>query len=56
MKLSAPTQPIWLLSVILVAVGIVGNLVTIPFVSVYAFWIVVAGYILLFLGSVLKGF
>ena len=56
MKLSAPTRSIWLLSVILAALGVIGKIVLLPVVSVYAFWILVAGYILLFLSTVLKGF
>ncbi len=56
MKLSAPKKNVWLVSLILAILGVIGAVVTVPFLSVYAFWLVVIGYILLFLGTVLKGF
>lgn len=56
MKRSAPTYPVWLISLILAALGVIGSFIAIPFVSAYAFWLVVVGYVLLFLGTILKGF
>ncbi len=56
MKLSAPTQLVWLISLILAALGFIGTLIAIPVVSVNALWFVLVGYILLFLGTILKGF
>ena len=55
MKLNAPTQNFWWISVILVVIGVVGQFVAIPFVTVYSFWIVTVGFILLALSTVLKG-
>jgi len=55
MRLSAPKQGIFLLSVILAVLGVVGTFVSIPFVSMYAFWVVVAGFVLLAAGTAMKG-
>jgi hypothetical protein len=56
MRLTPPKKWVFWVSVILGAVGLVGKLVAIPFVSAYAFWIVLVGLILLILGNALKGF
>lgn len=55
MTLSAPTQLIFWISVILAVLGIIGLFATIPFVTMYAFWFVVAGYIVLAAGCLMKG-
>jgi len=54
--LSAPTVPVFLISVVLAVLALLGHFVSIPFVSMYQFWVAIAAYVLLFLGSVLKGF
>jgi len=56
MKLSAPKKSTWLISMIIAIVGLVSALVAIPFVSPIAFWLVSMAYIVLFLGTMLKGF
>jgi len=56
MRLNAPKKIVFWISVILAALGIIGSLVSLPFISGFAFWLVVIGYVLLFLGNVLKGF
>ena len=56
MKLSAPKQIVFLISLILAIIAVVSHFVGIPFVSLYQFWILLAGYVLLALGVVLKGF
>jgi hypothetical protein len=55
MKLNAPTKNWWWISVILAIIGLIGYFVAIPFVSVYAFWFVVVGFVLLALSTVMKG-
>ncbi len=55
MKLNAPKKITWLISLIIGALGIVAHLVAIPVLSVYAFWLVVVGFVLLVLGTFLKG-
>jgi len=55
MRLNSPKQITWIISLILGIVGIVGYFVTIPFVTVYAFWFVVVGLVLMLLATALKG-
>lgn len=58
MNLSAPTFWVFIVSVILAAVGILSMFVFIPWVSeslVRGFWILAAGYVLLLAGNVTKG-
>jgi len=54
MKLSAPKKVTWWVALIVGAVGILANFVTIPFLSEYAFWLVVIGFVLLVLATYLK--
>ena len=56
MRLTPPTKNVFWISVILAALGLIGTFVAIPFVSAYAFWFVLIGYVLLFLGNAAKGF
>jgi hypothetical protein len=55
MKLSAPKQTVWLVAVILGVLGILGNFVSIPMVTTYAFWLVAVGFAALALGTAMKG-
>ncbi len=55
MKLNAPKKITWLISLIVGVLGIVAFFVAIPVVSVHAFWFVVVGFVLLLLGTFLKG-
>jgi hypothetical protein len=56
MRLSAPKKATWWIAVIVGVVGILANFVTIPVLSGFAFWLVVIGFVLLALGTYLKGF
>ena len=56
MKLTPPTKNVFWISVVLVVLGIVASFFCIPFLSGIALWLVVAGYVLLFLGNAMKGF
>ncbi len=55
MKLTPPKQITWWIAVILGVLGLLGTLVTIPFVSTYAFWFVIVGLALLALATLIKG-
>lgn len=55
MKLNEPKVVTFWLAVILGVLGIIANLVTIPVLSGIAFWLVVAGLVVLVLGNLLKG-
>lgn len=54
MRLSAPKVTTWWIAVVLGALGILANLGTIAALSGYAFWLVVAGFILLVLATLLN--
>ena len=55
MKLSKPKVITWWIAVILGVLGILATLGTIPVLSGYAFWLVVAWFVLLSLGTLLSG-
>jgi hypothetical protein len=55
MKLSAPTQPVWLIAIILGIVGILGHYMPIAAVSPYSFVLVCIAFILLSLACMVKG-
>jgi len=54
MKLSAPKQVTWWIAVIVGVVGILVNFITIPVLSGLTFWLVVVGFVLLALATLLK--
>jgi hypothetical protein len=56
MRLNAPKMITWVISLVLGALGFIALLgVNIPFVSMYACWIILVGLVLLLLGNMLKG-
>ena len=55
MKLSAPKQSLWMVAVVLGVLGVLGNFVAIPVVTVNAFWFVTVGFAVLVLGTAFKG-
>jgi hypothetical protein len=56
MRLNPPKKIVFYISIALAVVGLIASLFTIPFLSDFAFWLVLVAYILLALGNVLKGF
>ena len=55
MNLSAPTKPIFFISLILAVFAVLGVYMPIPFISGNAFWVAVIAYVVLLLGNVAKG-
>jgi hypothetical protein len=55
MNLSAPTLPIFVVSIVLAALALIGHFVHIQVVSVYQFWLAIAGYVVLCIGCLFKG-
>jgi hypothetical protein len=55
MKLNPPTKLTFWISVVLAVLGLLGTIITIPFVSGLAFWFVLVGYVVLVLGLLVKG-
>ena len=57
MRLTPPKKSTFWISAFLALLGLIGMFVpTVPVVSEYPFWFVFIGYVVLFLGLVLKGF
>lgn len=55
MKLEKPKVITFWIAVILAGLGIIANFVTIPVLSGMTFWLVVAGFVVLVLGNLIKG-
>jgi hypothetical protein len=55
MRLSAPTQPVFLVSLVLFAVAVIAHFVYIPTISLYTFWLAVAAYAVLAIANTTKG-
>jgi hypothetical protein len=56
MRINPPTKVVFYISLAFAAIGLVANFVTIPVLSGIAFYLVLIGYVLLFLGNTLYGF
>ena len=54
-NLSAPKKTTFSLAAVLAVVGVIVKLVAVPVVSAYAFYILLAAFVILFLGCLLKG-
>ena len=53
--LSAPTIPVFWISVVLAVLALLGHFAKIPFVTEYQFWVAIVAYVVLLLGNLLKG-
>ena len=53
--MTPPKKSTFWISVILGLLGLIGTFVTIPLISGIAFWLVLAGLVLLVLGLLIKG-
>jgi len=55
MNLSAPTVPVFWISVVLAVLAVIGYLAVIPFATIYSFWLAILAFIILVAGCVTKG-
>ena len=55
MNLSAPTKPIFIISLILAILAVLGVYMAIPYVSDNTFWVAIIAYVVLMVGNVAKG-
>jgi hypothetical protein len=55
MNLSPPTTAVFVISLILAVLAIIGTFVTIPLISANAFWVAIIAYIILAVGNVFRG-
>ena len=54
MKLSAPSQIVWVIALILGIVGVLATLGVLPTLAAYAFWLVVVGWALLLIATLMR--
>ncbi|MEM8743707.1 MAG: hypothetical protein AAGF14_03625 [Pseudomonadota bacterium] len=55
MNLSAPTTPVFLVSVVLAALAVIGSATHIPVVSGNTLLVALIAYLVLFIGNIAKG-
>jgi len=55
MKLSAPTQVFFLISLVLFVLALLGSFAVIPAIAGYAFWLAVAAWGVLAIGCLMRG-
>ncbi|WP_169054130.1 hypothetical protein [Nitratireductor sp. XY-223] len=55
MKLTAPTNLVFLISLIIAVLGILSGIGAVSLISISAFWMVTIGYAILAVGCLLRG-
>ncbi len=55
MNLSPPTTMVFVISLILALLALVGKFVAIPFISDNGFWVAIVAYIVLAVGNLFRG-
>ncbi len=55
MKLSAPTQILFLISLVLAVLALLGHFTVVPTLAQYQFWFAIAAYAVLVVGCLMKG-
>lgn len=56
MNLSAPSQAVFLIAVVIAVLAVIGALVpTLPVIGAYAFWVAILGFVVLAGGVLMKG-
>lgn len=55
MKLSAPTQIVFIISLVIAILGVLAGMAIIPSLPIASFWVVVIAYVVLALGNLLRG-
>ena len=56
MSLSPPTTVVFVISIILALLAIIGNFVAIPFITEHGFWVAIIAYVILACGNIFRGF
>ena len=55
MNLSPPTTVVFIVSLILAALAVIGKFAEFPFITEHGFWMAVIAYVVLAVGNVAKG-
>ena len=56
MSLSPPTTVVFVISIILAALAIIGTFIPIPVITEHGFWVAVIAYVILACGNIFRGF
>jgi len=56
MSLSPPTTVVFVISIILALLAIIGNYVAIPVFTENGFWVAIVAYVILACGNIFRGF
>lgn len=55
MQLSAPTTVVFVISIVLAALAIIGHFVALPVISQFGFWVAILAYVILAVGNLFRG-
>jgi len=55
MNLSPPTTAIFIISIILAVLAIIGKFVALPFITEHGFWVAIIAFVLLAVGNLFRG-
>jgi hypothetical protein len=55
MNLTPPTTAVFIVSLILAALAVIGKFAAIPFITDHGFWVAVAAYVILAVGNLFRG-
>jgi len=55
MNLSPPTTAVFVISLILAVLAVIGTFVAIPAISANAFWVAIIAYVILAIGNLFRG-
>jgi len=54
-NLSAPSTVVFIVSLILAALAVIGKFVPIPFITDHGFWVAIVAYVVLAVGNLFRG-
>jgi hypothetical protein len=55
MNLSPPTTVVFIVSLILAALAVIGKFAPIPFITDHGFWVAIVAYVVLAVGNLFRG-
>jgi hypothetical protein len=55
MNLSPPTTAVFVISLILAVLAVIGTFVAIPVISANSFWVAIIAYVILAIGNLFRG-
>jgi hypothetical protein len=55
MNLSPPTTAVFIISLVLAALAVIGKFAAIPFITDHGFWVAVVAYVILAVGNLFRG-